>query len=197
MPFDPKNFRNVERIRWLSSGAAARVGEPVRPGAVCSPGRTWYRGASAGETDGHQDQPLELNDPACSKTDGLVNGEWIAGSNAASRSTDPATGLELAKVANLGPVDAAAAISAAEKRLAGLARRPPRSACTILMKWFALLVQHADDLARIMTAEQGKPPPEARGEVIYGASFIEWFAEEGAPRLRRDHPTTDANKRAS
>ena len=56
------------------------------------------------------------------------------------------------------------------------------------MRWFALLNQHADDLARIMTAEQGKPLAEARGEVVYGASFIEWFAEEAQARLRRDDP---------
>ena len=68
------------------------------------------------------------------------------------------------------------------------APRPPRNARAVLMKWFALLHQHADDLARIMTAEQGKPLAEAKGEVVYGASFLEWFAEEAQPHLRRDHP---------
>jgi succinate-semialdehyde dehydrogenase / glutarate-semialdehyde dehydrogenase len=64
-----------------------------------------------------------------------------------------------------------------------------------LMKWFVLLHQHADDLARIMTAEQGKPLAEARGEVVYGASFIEWFAEEGKRVYGETIPSTDANKR--
>ncbi|MBA4175769.1 MAG: succinate-semialdehyde dehydrogenase (NADP(+)), partial [Leptothrix sp. (in: Bacteria)] len=63
------------------------------------------------------------------------------------------------------------------------------------MKWFALLHQHADDLARIMTAEQGKPLAEARGEVVYGASFIDWFAEEGKRIYGETIPTTDPNKR--
>ncbi|MFN3612817.1 aldehyde dehydrogenase family protein, partial [Tepidimonas sp.] len=65
----------------------------------------------------------------------------------------------------------------------------------VLMKWFQLRVQHADDLARILTAEQGKPLPEARGEVAYGASFIEWFAEEARRIYGETIPSTDPNKR--
>ncbi len=137
-----------------------------------------------------------LNDPGLLKTGGLVNGEWIAGSaNARFAVEDPATGLELAKVANLGPVDAAAAISAAEKAWPAWRAKTAKERAAILMKWFALLVQHADDLARIMTAEQGKPLAEARGEVVYGASFIEWFAEEARRVYGETIPTTDANKR--
>ena len=135
-----------------------------------------------------------LKDPGLLKTDGLINGEWVAGSSRFAV-TDPATGLELAQVANLGPVDAAAAISAAERAWPAWRAKTAKERAAVLMKWFALLHQHADDLARIMTAEQGKPLAEARGEVIYGASFIEWFAEEAKRVYGETIPTTDNNKR--
>jgi succinate-semialdehyde dehydrogenase / glutarate-semialdehyde dehydrogenase len=73
--------------------------------------------------------------------------------------------------------------------------KPAKERGAILMKWFNLLLQHADDLARIMTAEQGKPLAEAKGEVAYGASFIEWFAEEGKRIYGETIPTTDNGKR--
>ncbi len=138
-----------------------------------------------------------LNDPGLLKTDGLINGEWTAGQAGSARFavTDPATGLELARVANLGAIDAAAAISAAEKAWPAWRAKTAKERGAILMKWFALLHQHADDLARIMTAEQGKPLAEARGEVGYGASFIEWFAEESKRVYGETIPTTDNNKR--
>jgi succinate-semialdehyde dehydrogenase/glutarate-semialdehyde dehydrogenase len=135
-----------------------------------------------------------LRDPTLLKTDGLVGGEWATGTSRFPV-TDPATGLELAQVANLGPIDAAAAISAAEKAWPIWRAKPAKERAAVLMKWFQLIVQHADDLARIMTAEQGKPLAEARGEVIYGASFIEWFAEEARRVYGETIPTTDANKR--
>jgi succinate-semialdehyde dehydrogenase / glutarate-semialdehyde dehydrogenase len=109
--------------------------------------------------------------------------------------TDPATGLELAQVANLGPVDCAAALSAAEKAWPLWRAKTAQERHAVLMRWFALLHQHADDLARIMTAEQGKPLAEARGEVVYGASFIEWFAEEARRVYGETIPATDGNKR--
>jgi succinate-semialdehyde dehydrogenase / glutarate-semialdehyde dehydrogenase len=103
--------------------------------------------------------------------------------------------LELVQVANLGPVDAAAAISAAEKAWAPWRGKTAKERALVMMKWFALLHQHADDLARIMTAEQGKPLAEAKGEVAYGASFVEWFAEESKRIYGETIPTTDNNKR--
>ena len=138
-----------------------------------------------------------LNDPGLLKTDALVNGAWTAGQSGSPRFavTDPATGQELAQVANLGPIDAAAAISAAEKAWPAWRAKTAKERGAILMKWFALLHQHADDLARIMTAEQGKPLAEARGEVGYGASFLEWFAEEAKRVYGETIPTTDNNKR--
>jgi succinate-semialdehyde dehydrogenase/glutarate-semialdehyde dehydrogenase len=138
-----------------------------------------------------------LADPTLLKTEGLIDGAWLAANDAQARFavTDPATGAELARVANLGPVEAAAAIAAAERAWPLWRAKTAKERHAILMKWFALVVQHADDLARIMTAEQGKPLPEARGEVVYGASFIEWFAEEGKRIYGETIPTTDSNKR--
>jgi succinate-semialdehyde dehydrogenase/glutarate-semialdehyde dehydrogenase len=135
-----------------------------------------------------------LNDPGLLKTDGLINGEWVAGT-ARFAVADPATGLELVKVANLGAVDAAAAISAAQKAWPLWRAKTAKERAAVMMRWFQLLLQHADDLARIMTAEQGKPLAEARGEVVYGASFIEWFAEEARRVYGESIPTTDNNKR--
>jgi succinate-semialdehyde dehydrogenase/glutarate-semialdehyde dehydrogenase len=137
-----------------------------------------------------------LNDPGLLKTEALVGGQWAAaGSGARFAVTDPATGLKLAEVANLGPVDCHNAIVAAERALAPWRSKTAKERAAILMRWFALLNQHADDLARIMTAEQGKPLAEARGEVVYGASFIEWFAEEAKRIYGETIPTTDNNKR--
>jgi succinate-semialdehyde dehydrogenase/glutarate-semialdehyde dehydrogenase len=135
-----------------------------------------------------------LADPGLLKTDGLINGEWVPGS-ARFAVDDPATGEELVKVANLGPVDAAAAIAAAQKAWPAWRAKTAKERGAILMRWYQLLLQHADDLARIMTAEQGKPLAEARGEVVYGASFLEWFAEEGRRVYGETIPTTDNNKR--
>jgi succinate-semialdehyde dehydrogenase / glutarate-semialdehyde dehydrogenase len=139
--------------------------------------------------------PLSLlNDPTLLKTDALINGEWVAG-NARFDVTDPATGMKLADVARLSPAECHQAIVAADKAFASWRSKTAKERGAILMRWFQLLIQHADDLARIMTAEQGKPLAEARGEVIYGASFIEWFAEEGRRIYGETIPTTDANKR--
>ena len=135
-----------------------------------------------------------LKDPTLLRTGALVNGEWLAGT-ARFDVVDPATGDKLADVANLGAAETEAAIAAANAAWPAWRSRPAKERGAILMKWFALLNQHADDLARIMTAEQGKPLPEAKGEVGYGASFLEWFAEEGKRVYGETIPTTDAGKR--
>jgi len=135
-----------------------------------------------------------LADPGLLKTDALIGGEWVAGSTRFDV-TDPATGLHLASVANLGPVDCHNAIVAADKAWGPWRNKTAKERAAVLMKWFHLIHQHADDLARIMTAEQGKPLAEARGEVVYGASFIEWFAEEAKRVYGETIPTTDNNKR--
>jgi len=135
-----------------------------------------------------------LNDASLLKTNALVNGEWVGGT-ARFAVNDPATGQKLADVANLGATETEAALQAANKAWPGWRGKTAKERAAILMKWFALLHQHADDLARIMTAEQGKPLAEAKGEVGYGASFIDWFAEEAKRVYGETIPTTDNNKR--
>lgn len=136
----------------------------------------------------------QLKDPSLLKTDALINGEWVGG---ASRFdvVDPATGGVLTHVANLGPSEADAAITAANAAWPAWRAKTAKERAAILMRWYHLLIAHADDLARVLTAEQGKPLAEARGEIVYGASFVEWFAEE-AKRVRGETvPSTDATKR--
>eukprot|EP01041_Mallomonas_annulata_P018225 gene18225-37050_t len=111
------------------------------------------------------------------KTDGLVNGQWVAGGSRFDV-LDPATGHKLADVANLGPKDAEAAIAAANAAWPAWKAKTAKERSTILRKWFDLLMANQEDLGRILTAEQGKPFTEAKGEIAYGASFVEWFAEE-------------------
>jgi succinate-semialdehyde dehydrogenase/glutarate-semialdehyde dehydrogenase len=139
--------------------------------------------------------PLNLlQDPSLLKTDALIGGEWDRG---ASRFevADPATGQRLADVAGVDTSGTARAIAAADKAWPAWRGKTAKERAAVLMKWFQLLHRHADDLARIMTAEQGKPLAEARGEVIYGASFLEWFAEEARRVYGETIPTTDDNKR--
>ncbi|MEY2592524.1 MAG: hypothetical protein RI972_213, partial [Pseudomonadota bacterium] len=125
-----------------------------------------------------KNSPLALlQDAALLRTGALINGQWTALPQRFAVH-DPATGFELAQVDNCGPQQGQAAISAANAAWPAWRAKPAKERAAVLMKWFHLLHQHADDLARIMTAEQGKPLAEAKGEVAYGASFIEWFAEE-------------------
>jgi len=135
-----------------------------------------------------------LNDPTLLKTQALIDGRWTDGDSRFDV-TDPATGAVLAQVANLGAAETEAAIAAASAAWPAWRALPAKARAGILMKWFHLLHQHADDLARIMTAEQGKPLAEARGEVTYGASFIEWFAEEARRAYGETVPSTDPSKR--
>ncbi|MFH7044602.1 NAD-dependent succinate-semialdehyde dehydrogenase [Paucibacter sp. JuS9] len=142
-------------------------------------------------------EPLAtLDDASLLRTQALIGGEWVSGSSGARFPVhDPATGALLAEVANLGAVDAEAAVAAANNAWPAWRAKPAKERAAIMQRWFQLLIRHADDLARIMTAEQGKPLFEARGEVTYGASFIEWFAEEGRRIYGETIPTTDNNKR--
>jgi succinate-semialdehyde dehydrogenase/glutarate-semialdehyde dehydrogenase len=135
-----------------------------------------------------------LGDAALLRTDALINGRWVGGAQRFAV-TDPATGARLAEVANVSVQDTQAAIAAAEAAWPVWRSRPAKERSALMMKWFALLLQHADDLARIMTAEQGKPLAEARGEVLYGASFIEWFAEQAKRVYGETIPSGDAGKR--
>jgi succinate-semialdehyde dehydrogenase / glutarate-semialdehyde dehydrogenase len=136
----------------------------------------------------------QLNDPTLLKTDALVNGEWIKG---ASRFdvNDPATGHKLADVANLGPADTEKAIAAANAAWPVWKGKTAKERSIILRKWYDLLMANQEDLGRIMTAEQGKPFAEAKGEVAYGASFVEWFAEEAKRVNGETLPQFDNNRR--
>jgi succinate-semialdehyde dehydrogenase/glutarate-semialdehyde dehydrogenase len=135
-----------------------------------------------------------LNDPSLLKTDALINGQWVAGSSRFDVN-DPATGLKLADVANLGPADAEAAIAAANAAWPAWRAKTGKERHAILLKWFQLLMANQEDLGRIMTAEQGKPFAEAKGEVAYGASFVEWFAEEAKRVNGETLPQFDNNRR--
>ena len=139
--------------------------------------------------------PLSLlNDPSLLKTDALINGRWVKG---ASRFDvhDPATGKKLADVANLTAKDAEAAIEAANAAWPAWRNKTGKERSILLRKWFDLLMANQEDLGRIMTAEQGKPFAEAKGEVAYGASFVEWFAEEAKRVNGETLPQFDNNRR--
>jgi succinate-semialdehyde dehydrogenase/glutarate-semialdehyde dehydrogenase len=135
-----------------------------------------------------------LKDPSLLKTDALINGQWVAGSSRFDV-FDPATGQKLADVANLGPAEAQAAIAAADAAWTGWKNKTAKERSSILRKWYDLLMANQDDLGRIMTAEQGKPFAEAKGEVAYGASFVEWFAEEAKRVNGETLPQFDNNRR--
>ena len=139
--------------------------------------------------------PLSLlKDPSLLKTDALINGQWVTG-NSRFAVTDPATGAHLADVANLGPADAEKAIAAANAAWPAWRAKTAKERSIILRKWFDLIMANQDDLGRIMTAEEGKPLPEAKGEIAYGASFVEWFAEEAKRINGETLPQFDNNRR--
>lgn len=135
-----------------------------------------------------------LKDPSLLKTDALINGQWIKGT-ARFDVNDPATGLKLTDVANLGASDAEAAIAAANAAWPAWRSKTGKERHAILLKWYQLLMANQEDLGRIMTAEQGKPFAEAKGEVAYGASFVEWFAEEAKRVNGETLPQFDNNRR--
>jgi succinate-semialdehyde dehydrogenase / glutarate-semialdehyde dehydrogenase len=123
---------------------------------------------------------MKLNDPQLLRQQCYIGGEWLdARAGGSTAVLNPATGATLGTVPNLGAAEVRAAIEAAAAALPAWAAKTARERATILRRWHDLLLQHIDDLAVLMTAEQGKPLAEARGEVAYAASFIEWFAEEG------------------
>ena len=139
--------------------------------------------------------PLDrLQDPTLLKTGAFIDGQWVAGSSRFDVH-DPATGLKLADVANLGPAEAQAAIAAANAAWPAWKHRTAKERSQILRRWYDLLLAHQEDLATLMTAEQGKPLAETRGEVAYGASFVEWYAEEAKRVNGETLPQFDNNRR--
>ncbi len=123
---------------------------------------------------------ITLNDSSLLKQQCYINGEWQAADNEATLDVfNPATGERLGTVPAMGAQEAQRAIEAAHEAWAGWRQVSAKERAAVLRRWFDLLLQHQQDLAELMTAEQGKPLTEAQGEIAYAASFIEWFAEEG------------------
>ncbi|WP_240336743.1 aldehyde dehydrogenase family protein [Tropicibacter sp. Alg240-R139] len=121
---------------------------------------------------------IKLNDPTLMRQAALVGGQWIEADETDLAVTNPATGDVIGHVPNLGSDETRAAIAAAQTAQKSWAKRTAKDRARILCRWFDLMMEHQDDLGAILTAEQGKPLAEAKGEIAYGASFIEWFAEE-------------------
>ena len=122
---------------------------------------------------------MQLNDATLIKNAGLINGEWVHAEGGKTFAVNnPATGELIAEVADLGAAETMRAIDAAVPAQKAWAARPAKERAMILRKWYDLVLDNADDLAIILTTEMGKPLAEAKGEVGYGASFIDWFAEE-------------------
>lgn len=138
---------------------------------------------------------LELKDPSLFVSRCLIGGEWIAGGEETIAVDDPATGEVIGRVPAAGAQETAQAIAAAAEALKAWRRRPAAERGALLERWHDLVLAHADDLAHIMTAEQGKPLAEARDEVRYGASFIKWFAEEARRIYGGTVPAPTADRR--
>lgn len=129
---------------------------------------------------------LLLTDPALLETRNLIAGDWVAAPDGRTISVrNPATGKEIASVPSVSRAEVSRAIAAAATAQALWAARPAKERSNILRAWFDLVVAATDDLALILTSEQGKPLAEARGEIAYAAAYIEWFAEE-AKRIYGD-----------
>ncbi|MCR6632448.1 MAG: NAD-dependent succinate-semialdehyde dehydrogenase [Magnetospirillum sp.] len=122
---------------------------------------------------------MKLNDSSLLRSQAYVNGAWVAADSGASfLVTDPATGAALASVPDMGGAETRRAIEAASAAWPAWRAKTAKERANILRAWYNLIMANQEDLAVLLTAEQGKPLAEARGEIAYGASFIEWFAEE-------------------
>jgi succinate-semialdehyde dehydrogenase / glutarate-semialdehyde dehydrogenase len=132
--------------------------------------------------------------PAKYPTAALIDGAWVTSAESFAV-VNPATGKEIARVPNLGAIETKLAIDAAHKALPAWSAKTAKERAIILRRWFDLISADTENLAQLMTAEQGKPLAESRGEVAYGASFVEWFAEEGKRAYGKTIPTTAASRR--
>jgi succinate-semialdehyde dehydrogenase/glutarate-semialdehyde dehydrogenase len=139
---------------------------------------------------------MKLKDPQLLREKAYLNGEWVgADSGAVFEVTNPATGAVLARVPDMLEGEARRAIEAAAAAWPAWAAKTAKERAAVLRKWYELIMANQEDLAVIMTSEQGKPLSESRGEVAYGASFIEWFAEEGKRIYGDVIPPTQAGRR--
>lgn len=139
---------------------------------------------------------MNMTDRTLFRQQGFINGQWCgAQSGATLKVFDPATGVQIGLVPDMAETDTRSAIDAAQRALDGWRSAPAQQRATLMKRWFDLMLEHQQDLAALMTLEQGKPLAESLGEIRYAASFIEWFAEQ-AKRTNGDIiPSPSADKR--
>lgn len=136
---------------------------------------------------------MQISDQGLLKTQAYVDGQWIDADNGEKFAIlNPATGETIAEISKCGTAETRRAIEAAERAQVSWRQVPGKERAAILRNWFNLMMENQEDLAQILTTEQGKPLAEARGEVAYGASYIEWFAEE-AKRIYGDTMPAPSN----
>ena len=123
-------------------------------------------------------KPFDLNDNQLLRNQSYINGQWRA-TDTSFPVINPATTQILTHVGDATADDVVTAVVAAKRALPLWAAKTANERANMLRRWYDLIIEHSDDLARLLTLEQGKPLPEAKSEILYGASFIEWFAEEG------------------
>jgi succinate-semialdehyde dehydrogenase/glutarate-semialdehyde dehydrogenase len=137
-----------------------------------------------------------LKDPRLFRQQAYINGVWADADNGATfEVTNPADDTVLGYVPNMGAAETRRAIEAANAAWPAWRAKTAKERAAILRRWYELMLANSDDLAYLMTAEQGKPLAEAKGEVVYAASFIEWFAEEGKRVYGDTIPQHQADKR--
>ncbi len=146
--------------------------------------------------DQKTDLAAMLSDPTLLETRGLIAGEWVEADDGAQFEViNPARGDVIARVADFSRTETARAIAAADTARHDWAARPAKERAQVLRRWFDLMVANTEDLAMILTAEMGKPLAESRGEIAYGASFVEWFGEEAKRVYGETIPGHQADKR--
>ncbi len=139
---------------------------------------------------------IKLRDQNLLRQSCYVDGRWLPAEGGATLPVrNPATGETLGSIPNMGANETRAAIEAAAKAFPAWAARTAKDRAVLLRRWYELILAHVDDLAVLMTAEQGKPLAESKGEITYAASFIEWFAEEGKRVYGDVIPTHQPDKR--
>jgi len=137
---------------------------------------------------------LGLQDESLVKNFSYINGSWHS-SESQILVTNPANGEMISQIGNAGIMETKLAVKAAKDAFKMWSSKSANERASIMKKWFDLMMQHQDDLARILTLEQGKPFVEAKGEIAYGAAFIEWFAEEGKRVYGDTIPAPSGDKR--